>query len=981
MYRVQNVNTVKLFCLYTNADNLMNKRLELEATIDVNNPDVILVTEYAPKNCTVQTADSELQIEGYSLFTNSQKCKRGVLIYARTGLGASPSVVSDMCAFDESCWCEISLANNDRLLLGCIYRSPNSPNENNDQMRKDLTEITNSKSYSHILICGDFNYPGINWEKETSTSKREKEFIETSRDCFLYQNVTQPTHFRPNQQENTLDLIFTNEEGMISKIAHNAPLGKSHHSALTFSLECYKQKTKFIPSYIYKKANFNEMRTTLKTTNWVEKLDASTCEEAWKIFSDKLEEVTAKSVPKTKPPSNKTKSKKPPWMADKLTDKIKQKQKLFRKYMETRDNEDHKMYRRSRNQVRWECRQAAKNHERSIANDAKSNPKGVFNYAKKKMKTKTGIADLTKEDGSLAYSSEEKANVLNDFFSSVFTIEDKTNIPNIPRQKNVQPITTIKIKESEVRKRLEKLNPNKATGPDGIPPRILKELANEIAEPLTIIMNKSMLEGKIPLIWKKANVVPIFKKGKKNIPGNYRPVSLTCVLCKVMEAIVREQIVEHLKKNNLISGAQHGFVGGRSCATNLTKAMEDWTDALENDEATDIIYLDFAKAFDTVPHERMLHKLNSLGIQGQALDWIRSFLSERTQKVVVDGEESEQRDVASGIPQGSVLGPMLFVCFVNDLPDEVKSSVLLFADDTKLYASVPENHEQIQEDLDKLQDWSGDWQLRFNAGKCKVMHLGKQTDPASYKMRGKDGMIELEETEMEKDLGVNVDNKLAFDNHIHIQTKKASKLLALIRRTFVHLDEKILPLLYTAIVRPHLEFCNTIWHPLWKKDKEMLEDIQRRATRMIPEMKEKTYEERLKALNIPSLYYRRARGDMIECFKYLTGIYKVPTDFIPLDTNRTRGHSLKLKKQSAKKHVRCNAFSRRIVNSWNALPEEVIAAPTLNCFKARLDKEWRDFKYCSNSSWSESPYPTHAKNAKKISVNCESNDQPADRRT
>ena len=203
----------------------------------------------------------------------------------------------------------------------------------------------------------------------------------------------------------------------------------------------------------------------------------------------------------------------------------------------------------------------------------------------------------------------------------------------------------------------------------------------------------------------------------------------------------------------------------------------------------------------------------------------------------------------------------------------------------------------------------------------------------------------------------------------------------MIRRSFVHLDEKILPLLYTAIVRPHLEFCNTIWHPLWKKDKEMLEDIQRRATRMIPEMREKTYEERLKSLNIPSLYYRRARGDMIECYKYLTGIYKVPTDFIPLDTNSTRGHSLKLKKQSAKKHVRCNAFSRRIVNSWNALPEEVIAAPTLNCFKARLDKEWEDFRYCSNSNWSESPYPTHAKKREKTSANCEKNDQTADRIT
>ena len=958
----------------------MNKRVELEGTIDVYKPDVILVTEYAPKNCAEPTADSELQIEGYSLFTNSQKYKRGCLIYTRTELGASPSMVSDMCSFDENCWCEISLANSDRLLLGCIYRSPNSPNENNDKMRKELTEITNRKSFSHILICGDFNYPGINWEKETSTNKKEKEFIETSRDCFLHQNVLHPTHFRPEQQSNTLDLIFTNEEGMISKVEHNAPLGKSHHSILTFSVECYKQKTKFIPTYMYNKADFEGMRASLQEIDWQEAMRDSSCEEAWQTFSVKLEEITAKHVPKTKPPPTKTKTKKPPWVTDELTKKIKEKQKLFRKYMKTRQSEDQKSYSRARNQVRWKCRQEAKRHEISIAEEAKTSPKGVFNYAKRKMKTKTGIADLTKEDGTLASSSEEKANVLNDFFSSVFTLEDTTHMPATPEPTPMKPITSIRITESEVRKRLDKLNPTKATGPDGIPPRLLQELSEDLAGPLTVIMNKSMEEGKIPEIWKKANVVPIFKKGKKNVPGNYRPVSLTCVLCKVMEAIVREQIVDHLKLNNLISEAQHGFIGGRSCSTNLMTAMEDWTDALEKGEATDIIYLDFAKAFDTVPHERLIHKLSNLGIQGHALGWIKSFLSGRTQKVVVDGEESGWRDVISGIPQGSVLGPMLFVCFVNDLPDDIKSSALLFADDTKLYSTVPKNHDQIQEDLNKMQEWSEEWQLRFNASKCKVMHLGKQANPESYKMSGNGGEVELEETEMEKDLGVNVDNKLAFDEHINIQTKKASKLLAMIRRTFDHLDEKILPLLYTAIIRPHLEYCNTIWHPAWKKDKEKLESIQRRATKMVPSMRDKPYEERLKHLGIPSLYYRRARGDMIECYKYLTGIYKVPTNFLPLDTSRaTRGHNLKLRKQAAKKQVKSNAFSRRVVNDWNALPEKVISAPTLNCFKARLDNAWKDFRYCAHSNWTKSPTPTHAKLVVKSSAKCARVYQPAER--
>ena len=593
-----------------------------------------------------------------------------------------------------------------------------------------------------------------------------------------------------------------------------------------------------------------------------------------------------------------------------------------------------------RNQTKFICRKAARDYERMIAGDTKDNPKAVFSYAKKKMKTKSGIADLIKSDNTMASSSKDKANVLNDFFSSVFTREDRSYIPDFPRASYNVPIADMSVTIEDVRKNLDALNPNKAIGPDEIRPRLLKELAAVLAGPIAIIMNKSIQEGNLPLIWKKANVVPIFKKGKKNMSGNYWPVSLTSVTCKILEGLVRQKLVEHLTDNNLVTDYQHGFVSGRSCSTNLLAVLDAWTETLENEGCVDTVYLDFAKAFNTVPHERLLRKLSGLGVHGKILTWIRSFLSGRTQRVIVDGEESEWKDVVSGIPQRSVLGPMLFVCFVNDLPNAVTSSVLLFADDTKIFTEVPVNQQTLQQDLDKLQIWSNEWQLRFNATKCKVIHLGKKSDPASYSMTSDGKAVTLETIQMEKDLGVNVDADLVFDQHVAIQTKKANKLLGMLRRSFTTLDEESLPLLYKAMVRPHLEYCNVAWQPKWKKEREELEAIQHRATKLIPTLKDFAYPDRLKALSLPSLYYRKARGDMIECFKYISGMYKVSTNFIPLDSNSsTRGHSKKLKKLSAQKSCRAEFFTRRITNAWNSLPEGVISAPTLNDLQCNLSND------------------------------------------
>jgi hypothetical protein len=409
-----------------------------------------------------------------------------------------------------------------------------------------------------------------------------------------------------------------------------------------------------------------------------------------------------------------------------------------------------------------------------------------------------------------------------------------------------------------------------------------------------------------------------------------------------MEGIVRDKVIEHLTENRLLSECQHGFVSGRSCTTNLIATLEDWTDMLDEGSAVDAIYLDFAKAFDSVPHERLLGKLEALGIEGQILQWIRDFLIGRRQRVSVNGTLSDWAAVRSGVPQGSVLGPVLFVVFINDLPECLSSLCTMYADDTKVYGRVdgPEDRDKLQSDLNGLVNWADTWQLRFNADKCKVLHLGKKNRQFEYEMR-KHASTEtnrLQATELEKDLGVNMDNELKFSKHIEIQVNKANRLLGLVRRSYEYLDSEAMKLLLVALIRPHLEFGNVVWHPHLERDKKLVEGVLRRATKVIPGLKDLTYEERLKKMNIPSMTYRRTRGDLIEVYKYTHGLYTLKDRILKREERtNTRGHNYKLVKPRCNTTLRQTFFSQRIIERWNRLPAHVVEAPSLNAFKNRID--------------------------------------------
>ena len=564
---------------------------------------------------------------------------------------------------------------------------------------------------------------------------------------------------------------------------------------------------------------------------------------------------------------------------------IRKKYSVLKKYRKRRTDYRKRKLREISQTIKYIVKRKHREYLLKIQDSFRDNPKLFWSYHKAVFHHRATQTPAISYKGNLAKTSSEKAELFNSYFSSVFQ-------PARPNQyqastffssqlRTESQLREIELSECDVANCLRNLDTSKASGPDGIPARLLKECSQQITPSLCSLFNLSLQSSCIPSEWKSANVTPIHKKDSKEQAENYRPISLLPIISKVLERCVYFRFYDHIQY--FVSQTQHGFLRKHLCVTTqlLSITLHTIGNDLDKNTQTDVLYLDFAKAFDSVDHTIVLEKLRGYGVAGPILGWFKDYLSGRSQRVVLEGTVSTWSPVTSGVPQGSILGPLLFVIFINDLPEVVQNGTktALYADDTKLHQTITTINDckSLQQSLTNLNFWSIQNNISFNVTKCKVLTITRKKTPVTFDYNL--GTEKLTRVDNEKDLGVITSSTLSWELHINSVISKANKILGVLKRTCCQLtDMKTRRTLYLSLVKSQLSFATEVWSPVNSVQiSKRVERVQRRATRWIMMSKrgELSYKERLSALNLLPLSYDREIKDLVFLYKALFGYVNV----------------------------------------------------------------------------------------------------------
>ena len=841
---------------------------------------------------------------------------------------------------EETIWIEVKL-NTISLLLCTVYRPPSAnPNfwENFIHSVDKASEISN-----HILITGDIN---VDMLSNFSRHPLNDLMIQFG----LSNIIDEPTRIGAASRT-LLDPILISECcSYTSAYVVDVDRAMSDHNASVCHLKvpvhlCKSYKRSV---WIYKNGDFNKFNNLISEFNWVTYFGNSDINEACEKFTDKYLSLAKQCIPFKEVIIRKTDR---PWMNSDIRREIRIRNRLHSKYKTTKSLTHLNKFKAQRNKVN-----NMKKHSRLYFFENINGLIDTLNTSDPRSYWKL-INKITRQSGhsstipplfdlnsrSIISDDSKKADILNKYFCSISTIDDSNeNLPDFPNRTDAS-FESLIILEKDVSDILGNLKLGKATGCDTISHNMLKATRDSVSKPLSILFNLSLNSATFPNIWKKAIVLPLYKKGDKHEVSNYRPVSLLSCVGKIFERVVFKYMYNYTVEHNLIYQYQSGFLPNHSTVYQLIEMYDSICKSLEQKQHTCMIFCDISKAFDRVWHRGLIQKLRGYGFKGKFLQWVVNYLHNREQQVLVNNQSSCFKKINAGVPQGSVLGPLLFLIYINDIADSLETLARLFADDTSLsYSSehVYEIENVINRDLHRISSWSKTWLIKFNPSKTNVLFLTNSTNFSELNLIFDDNV--LEPVSSHRHLGVTLSSDCKWSSHIDSIYQSCMKKICVLRKFKYILNRQTLLKIFKCFILPVLEYASELWDGCSQFDKQRLESIQLEAARIACGLpifckKEFIYKE----AELETLENRRDKKKLVLFYKMHNHL--VPpylSNLLPPLVSEISNYSLRNNNDYTIPNTRLRLSERAFINStthrWNSLNQDIRNKNTVETFKAAL---------------------------------------------
>ena len=934
--------------------------------------------------------DGETFIEGYTLLRSDRKNHRrkgirdsgGAAIYINSqDMLDTETILNFSNGVVEAIGVHIKTRN---VVVIVVYRQPDDMKQkirsNSHAFRSFLSELDQALKdlptpSPDILLCGDFNLPHAIWSDETCSGATSDERImiedlkKLVNEHLLIQKIDGPTH----RDGNLLDLLFTNNADYIHSFSSNITVlsdhfliecktcFKEHYSPgpkpKTDAVDKDKETTFYDLNFFSEDVSWDALKHELSQTNWRQLFHKCSPSEMMEAFLSLCLDISKKHVPLKRPTSTTNRSKTIPRHRTKL---MRARRRIQKQSVATHSEARKQALRKRLIEIEKKLQSSHSTEkemeERKAVERINSNSKYFFSYAKRFSTIKVGIGPLLDAARAIVSCPFKMGEILSDQYASVFSkpMFQNSELENLFKENTLHTrsgLTDIDFNEDDILQAMNEFARNSAAGPDGFPALLLKECSS-LSHPLFLIWRKSMTLGVVPASCKIANIIPIHKGKSRSAAKNYRPVALTSLIIKTYEKVIRRKLVNYLNENNMFNDSQHGFRGSRSCLSQLLSHFDQITRLLEAGKAVDVIYLDFAKAFDKVDIGITLHKLESLGIKGSLGRWLQSFLTGRSQCVLVEGVKSSPRRVLSGVPQGSVLGPLLFLILIGDIDENVaKSFISSFADDTRIGHGVTtsQDMEELQADLEVVYRWAVDNNMEFNSDKFEHIRYksSKFLNLTEKNYYSNIGTPIIQKSNL-RDLGVTISDDGTFSKYIDEKINKMKSKIGWVLRTFRTRECRPMLTLWKSLILSDHDYCSQLWNPQRIGYIQVLEQVQFAFLKKIHSVSHLNYWEQLSTLGLYSLQRRRERYIAIYTWKILEGhAPNIASGEAALSAkwHPRRGRVCDVPKVSGAASVRIQSIRRAsfAVNGpriFNSLPKHIRDNTNcdVNTFKSRLDK-------------------------------------------